>query len=217
MMVVLPCFHYTIKKRIVISIAGCSITAVCAHGVGVIRVRFPAARLNKDMANWIKDHFAEYVGFVALGLSDGIVEITGVHAGFLGVTGSTLIAGISGVIVGVAAAISMGAAAYLQAKQDPTKSAFASALTTGFSYLGAAICLALPYFLIRTMLTAFIISSGIGVILLAAFNYYNARLHKRKFWREFLESVVLLFATALVTYILGTIVGHAFHVNSASF
>jgi vacuolar iron transporter family protein len=164
-----------------------------------------------------KSHFEEYLGFIALGLSDGIVEITGVHAGFLGVTGSTLIAGISGVIVGVAAAISMGSAAYLQAKQDPSKSPFTSALSTGISYFLAALCLATPYFLIHTMVTAFAVSSAIGVIILAVFTHYGARINNRRFWPEFSETVGLLFATALITYLLGAFVGHAFHVGATSF
>lgn len=164
-----------------------------------------------------KSHFEEYLGFIALGLSDGIVEITGVHAGFLGVTGSTLIAGISGVIVGVAAAISMGSAAYLQAKQDPQKSPFLSAITTGISYLLAALCLAFPYFIIHTMVTAFTVSSIIGIIILAIFTSYGTKIYNRKFWPEFLETVSLLFGTALVTYLLGSAVGRAFHVNATSF
>ncbi len=73
----------------------------------------------KSFIGQLKEKRIAYIGFIVLGLADAIVEITGVHAGFLGVTGSTLLAGISGVIVGFAAAISMGSAAYLQAKQDP--------------------------------------------------------------------------------------------------
>jgi len=71
----------------------------------------------------LKEKRIDYIGFIVLGLADAIVEITGVHAGFLGVTGSTLIAGVAGVIVGFSAAISMGSASYLQAKQNVGKSA----------------------------------------------------------------------------------------------
>jgi VIT1/CCC1 family predicted Fe2+/Mn2+ transporter len=169
------------------------------------------------MANQEKSHFEKYLGFIALGLSDAIVEITGVHAGFLGVTGSTLIAGIAGVIVGTAAAISMGSAAYLQAKQDPERSSFISGLTTGFSYFFAALFLAFPYFLIHTMVTAFIASSAVGVLILAIFTYQGVKIYQRKFWPEFLETLALLFATAAITYLLGTVVGHAFHVTGSSF
>ncbi len=165
----------------------------------------------------IRERRVAYVGFVALGLADAIVEITGVHAGFLGVTGSTLIAGISGVIVGFAAAISMGSAAYLQAKQDTEKSAILSAFITGISYMISVVCLALPYFLIRTMLTAFTVSTAVGALLLASFTFYGAVVFDRVFSREFAESLSLMLGTALATYILGTLVGAAFHVGSQSF
>ena len=165
----------------------------------------------------VKERRVAYIGFVALGLADAIVEITGTHAGFLGVTGSTLIAGVSGIIVGFAAAISMGSAAYLQAKQDPERSPIVSAVITGVSYLFAVICLALPYFLIRTMLTAFVTSTCVGLLLLAGFTYYGAIVFERKFITEFSESAFLMLGTALATYVLGTIVGKVFDLNASKF
>jgi VIT1/CCC1 family predicted Fe2+/Mn2+ transporter len=165
----------------------------------------------------LKEKRIAYVGFIVLGLADAIVEITGVHAGFLGVTGSTLLAGISGVIVGFAAAISMGSAAYLQAKQDTEKSPFVSAAATGVSYLCSVICLALPYFLIRTMLTAFTLSTSVGILLIAGFTYYGAVVFDRKFWSEFGEAVALMLGTAGATFVVGTIAGKIFHLNARNF
>ena len=81
----------------------------------------------------------------------------------------------------------------------------------------SVICLALPYFLIRTMPTAFITSAAVGLILLAAFTFYGAVIFDRKFSREFAESASLMLGTALATYLLGNIVGAAFHVGSQSF
>lgn len=171
----------------------------------------------KSFIGQLKEKRIAYIGFIVLGLADAIVEITGVHAGFLGVTGSTLLAGISGVIVGFAAAISMGSAAYLQAKQDPEKSPFTSALATGISYLSSVICLALPYFLIRTMLTAFTVSTSVGILLIAGFTFYGAIVFDRKFWREFGEAVALMLGTAIATFLVGTAIGKIFNLNARSF
>ena len=165
-----------------------------------------------------KQHLVEYMGFVALGLADAIVEVTGVHAGFLGVAGSTIIAGIAGLIVGFAAGISMGSAAYIQSKQDPGKSPIASALTTGISYMICAVCLALPYFFIVSMARAFTVSTAIGILLLGIFTYYGTRgSAERKFLREFSETAALLFITALATYLLGNFFRNAFHLSTANF
>jgi VIT1/CCC1 family predicted Fe2+/Mn2+ transporter len=164
-----------------------------------------------------RQHLVEYIGFVALGLADAIVEVTGVHAGFLGVAGSTIIAGIAGLIVGFAAGISMGSAAYIQSKQDPRKSPIASAFTTGISYMVCAIFLALPYFFIGTMIAAFTASTLIGIVLLGAFTFYGTRGSERKFLREFTETTVLLLITALATYLLGIIVSDVFHIHANNF
>jgi len=158
-----------------------------------------------------------YIGFIALGLADAIVEVTGVHAGFLGVTGSTLIAGVSGIIVGFAAAISMGSAAYLQAKQDTEKSPVISALATGVSYIVSVLLLALPYFLLSSMLLAFVASTVVGLLLLAGFTFYGAVVFDRAFWREFSESAGLMLGTALATYLLGQFIGSVFGLSAASF
>jgi VIT1/CCC1 family predicted Fe2+/Mn2+ transporter len=165
----------------------------------------------------LKEKRLDYIGFIVLGLADAIVEITGVHAGFLGVTGSTLIAGVAGVIVGFSAAISMGSASYLQAKQDIKKSPLFSGFLTWASYFCSVVLLALPYFLIRVMAPAFIASTSVGILLVAGFTFYGAIVFDRKFWREFFETVGLMLGTALATFLLGLIVGAVFHINPSSF
>ncbi|MDJ0269342.1 MAG: VIT1/CCC1 family protein [Aigarchaeota archaeon] len=163
----------------------------------------------------IDEGVVRYMSFIVLGLADAIVEITGVHAGFLGVTSSTLIAGIAGLVVGFAAAISMASAAYLQAKQDIARSPVISALTTGVSYIGAVAVLALPYFLTEDMITAFTVSVMLAVLLTAAFTFYGAVINERSFKREFAESVALILGTAFATYLFGDFLGRLFGVQQA--
>ncbi len=171
----------------------------------------------QHLISQIREKRISYIGFIALGLADAIVEITGVHAGFLGVTGSTLIAGISGVVVGFAAAISMGSAAYLQAKQDTERSPLTSALATGISYISSVFLLALPYFLLTNMYVAFGISTLVGILLIGGFTFYGAVVFDRKFWREFLEAVGLMLGTAIATFVLGEILGRVFHLSPSKF
>ena len=163
----------------------------------------------------IDEGVVRYMSFIVLGLADAIVEITGVHAGFLGVTSSTLIAGIAGLVVGFAAAISMASAAYLQAKQDLARSPVISAITTGVSYIGAVAVLALPYFLTEDMIVAFTGSVILAVLLTAAFTFYGAVINERSFKREFAESVALILGTALATYLFGDFLGNLFGIQQA--
>ena len=161
----------------------------------------------------LKEKVIQYIGFIALGLADAIVEITGVHAGFLGVTGSTLVAGISGLIVGFAAAISMGSAAYIQAKQDVQRSPFLSAIATGISYIVSVVMLALPYFLTPDMATAFLVSVVVGVLMIALLTFYSAVVFDRRFWREFLEATGLMLGTAVATFFVGKLLGRVFGIE----
>ncbi|MER3601778.1 MAG: rubrerythrin family protein [Nitrososphaerota archaeon] len=151
-----------------------------------------------------------YLSFVILGLADAIVEITGVHAGFLGVTSSTLIAGIAGLIVGFSAAVAMASAAYLQARQQKGISPQSSAGATGISYLGAAVAMALPYFLTHDMLLAFSASVTVAIALVAFFTFYGNVLADRPFAREFLISVGLTLGTAFGSFLFGDVLGTAF-------
>lgn len=154
-----------------------------------------------------------YIGFIALGLSDAIIEITGVHAGFLGVTGSTLMAGIAGLVVGFAASISMGVAAYLKAKSETRSKPLTSAVVTSISYLLAVIILALPYFLTKDMLTAFVVSVVFAVFLSIAFTFYVSVVNETNFKREVVENTSLLLGTAVATFLFGELLGTIFGVR----
>ncbi len=152
----------------------------------------------------------KYVGFIVLGLSDAIIEITGVHAGFLGISHRPLVAGVAGLIVGFAASISMASAAYLQAKQNQAVSALQSALYTGFSYLLAVVALALPYFFTNSMLWAFWLSVGMAILLIIAFVYYSCVLFGRNFRSEAVESIVVLGGTTILSYGFGEVLRRVF-------
>ncbi len=164
---------------------------------------------NKLMAS-IEETMVKYMSFIVLGLADAIVEITGVHAGMLGVTTSTIIAGVTGLVVGFSAAISMASAAYLQAKHDVNRNPITSALMTGIAYIMAVVLLALPYFATHNMLIAFSASILAGVALISYFTYYSAIVFDRGFTREFLESTGLMLGTAFGAFLFGEALGRFF-------
>lgn len=166
-----------------------------------------------ELLGSIDERLVKYMGFIALGLADAIVEVTGVHAGVLGVTSSTIYAGVTGLIVGFSAAISMASAAYIQAKHEVGRNPLFSAAITGLSYLVAVVMLALPYFLLHTMIGAFAASVVAGVILVAFFTYYSAIVSDREFLREFVETTGLMLATAFGSYLFGEALGQYFGIR----
>jgi VIT1/CCC1 family predicted Fe2+/Mn2+ transporter len=161
----------------------------------------------------VDEAIVRYIGFVALGLSDAIIEITGVHAGFLGVMGSTLVAGIAGLIVGFAASISMGVAAYLKAKSEKRLSPVTSAFITSGTYLLSVILLAAPYFLTPSMITAFSVSVSLAILMSVGFTFYVSVVNETNFKREVLENTLLLLGTAVATYFFGNLLGAIFGVQ----
>jgi len=148
----------------------------------------------------------KYMSFIVLGLADAVVEISGIHAGSLGIYAKTELAGLAGVVAGMAASIAMASAAYAQAKQGFEGSAKWSAIYTGVSYMFTAIFLALPYFLTRSMTTALGISLVVGVTLVAAMTYYDTVISARKFKRQFGEIAGIILAASFALYIAGTLI-----------
>jgi len=167
-----------------------------------------------ELISRVEDIRVKYMGYIALGLADAIVEITGVHAGFLGATSNTIMAGIAGLVVGFSAALSMAGAAYLQAKHGSETKPSTSALVTGLSYIFSVIVLALPYFLIHTMLTAFLVSLTAALLLTASFTFYSVVVQGKSFTREFLESAALMIGTAIGSFLFGQALGHIFGIEN---
>ncbi|MDW8092093.1 MAG: VIT1/CCC1 family protein [Nitrososphaerota archaeon] len=161
----------------------------------------------------IDERAIKYMGFVALGLADAIIEVSGVHAGFLGVTSSTLIAGIAGLIVGFAASLSMAVAAYVQSKSMYLKRPIYAALTTGASYIVAVILMALPYFLTADMFMAFFASIAMAISIGGSFTFYSAVINDRPIGREMAENVLLLLGIAAATFFFGEFLGRVFGIQ----
>jgi len=168
----------------------------------------------KSLLAELDESIVRYIGFIALGLADAVVEITGVHAGFLGATTTTLAAGVAGLIVGLSAAISMAAAAYIQAKHEGVKNPLPSALATGIAYIAAVVLLAAPYFVTHSNILAFVVSVVLAFGLVVAFTFYSSVINESDFKREAVESTVVLFATALVSYLFGAMLGKVFGLQS---
>jgi len=155
----------------------------------------------------------KYMSFIVLGLADAVVEISGIHAASLGIYNLTELAGIAGVVAGMAASLAMASAAYAQAKQGFEGSAKWSAIYTGVSYMFTAIFLALPYFLTASKYAAIGISLLIGVALVAMMTYYDTVISARKFKRQFAEIAGIILAASLALYIAGTLIRQYFGIS----
>lgn len=166
--------------------------------------------VERQLVGHIDESVVKYLGFMMLGVADAIIELTGVQTGFLGVSSSTIVAGIAGLIVGCAAAVSMGAASYLQARQGVSESPAVSGFVTGGIYMLTVITLVSPYFILRDMLYAFMLSILSAIVLTAFFTFFSTILQEKSFSKEFLINISILAAVAAGTYILGRALGELF-------
>jgi len=163
----------------------------------------------------LKDENLKYISFSVLGTTDAIIEVTGVHAGFLGLTTNTLIAGLAGLIVGFSASISMGAAAYMQSKysRDELINPWRAGIFTGISYLISVIFLAIPYFLTKDMIMAFSFSISVASILILLFSFISSLLEKRNLIREFTENFLLIMLVSFASFMFGESLSRVFGIE----
>lgn len=162
----------------------------------------------------LTDVRVRYLGFVALGMADAITELVGVYAGFLGATARTFIVGLAGLLVGFSAAISMAAAAFLQARQEGAARPGLSAAATGISYFVTALLLGIPYLLFNSNAAALATSVIIGVAALTVFHYYSAVVNGTSVARELSVSLLILLGATAAGFIFGDVIGRAFHLSS---
>jgi VIT1/CCC1 family predicted Fe2+/Mn2+ transporter len=158
------------------------------------------------LASQIDEFAVRHLGSIALGMSDAIIELSGVHAGFLGYTASPIYTGISGLIVGISASMSMAAAAYLQAKQERGKSPGKSATVTGLMYMATVVLLTSPFFMGLSVPTALALSILFALLVLAGFTFFSTTILGGSFKKDFLENTGIIFLVVIVGYLFGTAV-----------
>jgi vacuolar iron transporter family protein len=164
-------------------------------------------------ADVVAGSYVRYISFIVLGLADALVEIAGIHAGSLGIYNSTKLTGLAGIVAGAAASLAMASAAFAQAKQGFEGSPALAAGYTGGSYFVAAVALALPYFLTRTMLVAITSSVVVGLCIIAFVTWYNSVIVGSRFVREFSELAGVMLGATVALYIFGTVIRAAFGIT----
>lgn len=164
-------------------------------------------------ADQVEQSYIKYISFIILGLSDALVEIAGIHAGSLGIYNSTELSGLAGIIAGAAASLAMASAAYAQAKQGFQGSPGLAAAYTGGSYFIAAVILALPYFLTRTMIVAISSSVTAGVVIIAFVSWYNAIMSGNLFKKDFIQFASIMLGATLALFAFGLVIRSIFGIT----
>jgi VIT1/CCC1 family predicted Fe2+/Mn2+ transporter len=145
-----------------------------------------------------------YAGSVVLGLNDALVELTGALAGLTLALQNTKLIALSGLITGIAAAMSMAASEYLSTRSEDTgKRPGRAAIYTGIAYIITVALLILPYLLFENYYFDLAWALVTALIIIAAFNYYIAVAKGEPFRPRFLEMAGLSFGVAAFSFVIG--------------
>lgn len=155
-----------------------------------------------------------YAGSVVLGLNDALVELTGALAGLTLALQNTQLIALSGLITGVAAALSMAASEYLSTRSEETdKHPLKASLYTGVAYIITVTILILPYLILENYYLCLASALISAVLIIAVFNYYISVAKDEPFRRRFLEMASLSLGVATLSFILGYLIRNALGVQ----
>ena len=169
---------------------------------------------------------------VLFGMNDGLVELLAAVSGLAGAYQRSLLVAITGLVIGIAGALSMSVGAYVSTKSENElnqnrrlrmelssmvfgvrqeqvergTSARESAVFVGIFYIIGALVPTAPYFLPFSVLIDQIASTALAVAALAIAGYLTSILSGVSSWRKVAEMVLLALAAALTTYLLGSVI-----------
>ncbi|MGD9909565.1 MAG: VIT1/CCC1 transporter family protein [Candidatus Izemoplasmatales bacterium] len=147
-----------------------------------------------------------YVGSMVLGLNDALVELSGTLAGLTFAFANTKLISLSGLITGIAAALSMAASEYLSSKADNDPKAFKSSIYTGIAYIITVAILILPYLLLGNQFVALGVMLFSVVLIIFLFNYYISVAKDLEFKKRFLQMAIISLSVALISFGIGILV-----------
>jgi VIT1/CCC1 family predicted Fe2+/Mn2+ transporter len=168
----------------------------------------------RELIALIDEERLKYVGSVVLGLNDALVEFTGTLAGLTFAIQNTQIIAVVGLVMGVAASLSMGASEYLSQRSDggPTDPVKASVYTT-VAYIITVALLILPFLLIPSPFLALMFTLLAAIAVIFCFTFYVSVAKDLPFYRRFAEMAAISLGIAGISFLIGIAIRLVLHVN----
>ncbi|WP_281951773.1 VIT1/CCC1 transporter family protein [Nitrosophilus kaiyonis] len=157
------------------------------------------------LLNMLNDQKLLYAGAVVLGMNDALVELTGTLTGIALAFDNAKYVGITGMIMGIAASLSMAGSAYLEAREnaDSTIEPKKYAIYTGFAYILTTAILVSPFFLIKSAKVALVFMFIGAVVSILFYNFYISVAKDENFKKRVGEMFLITFGVALISFIIG--------------
>ncbi|RME79321.1 MAG: rubrerythrin family protein [Methanobacteriota archaeon] len=161
----------------------------------------------RTLLKLLKETRVVYASDVVLGLNDALVELTGALAGLTFSLNNSKLIALSGLVVGIAASLSMAASNYLSSREEDNedKTPLSAALITGVAYFVTVLLLVLPYLLLPEPTVAFWFMVAIVISIVATYNFYISVVKEVPFKSRFLEMAIVSGSVMLISYLVGII------------
>lgn len=149
----------------------------------------------------------KYSGSIVLGLNDALVELSGTLAGLTLAFQNTRMIALSGLVTGIAAALSMAASEYLSTKTEKSgKEPLKAAVYTGIAYIITVALLILPYLIFSNYFVALAVMMVSVFVIIAFFSFYMSVLRDEKFSKHFFSMAGISVGVALISFLFGSVI-----------
>lgn len=168
-----------------------------------------------ELIEMLKDKKLIHAGAIVLGMNDALVELTGTLSGIALAFDRALVVGTTGLIMGIAASLSMAGSAYLESRENPDKdiSPATYSLYTGISYIVTVLLLIFPFFLFSNMYVALAVMFINALIAIVAYNFYVSTAKTLPFLPRVLQMCGITFGVAIISFLIGYFVKQYFGIE----
>ena len=171
----------------------------------------------QKLISLLNDKRLNYAGSIVLGLNDALVEFTGTLAGLTFAFYNNLMVGTTGLVMGIAASMSMAASGYLSSREErdvnENINPITAAIYTGASYLLTVVILVIPYLLQDSPLVAITLMLILTILIIAGYTYYISVAKVISFKKRFKEMAFISLGVAAISYGIGMLVKQVFDIN----
>jgi len=180
----------------------------------VERIEKEEGEHEQKLIEMIDEERLQYVSSIVLGLNDALVELTGALAGLTLALQNTSLVAITGLITGIAAALSMGGSEYLATKtEEGAKDPLKASLYTGGAYLIAVIILITPFLVLSNIFAALAWTLSNAILIILFFTYYISVAKGHSFKRRFGEMAAISLGVAVISFFIGLAIRHFFGIE----
>ncbi len=168
-----------------------------------------------ELIDMLNDKKLLYAGAIVLGMNDALVELTGTLSGIALAFDKSLTVGLTGLIMGIAASLSMAGSAYFEAKENPSEdiNPLVYSLYTGVSYISTTAILVVPFFIFETMTYSLIMMFSSAFLAIISYNFYISVAKDLSFSKRVIQMSAITFGVALISFGIGYVVKYYFGIE----